>query len=121
MSPQLAKMVNRVSGLGSDKWAVHAEGKRRADSGEDLIFLSIGEPDLPPPQAILDEAKRQMQPSRLRYAAGAGENSILQALSRHYTKQTARSILPEQFLFLPGTQTALYLAFAAIQIGRAHV
>ena len=45
---KLAAITQRLSGLGSDKWAVHIEGKRRAAAGENLIFLSIGEPDAPP-------------------------------------------------------------------------
>ena len=45
---KFASITQRLAGLGSDKWAVHIEGKRRAGAGEDLIFLSIGEPDAPP-------------------------------------------------------------------------
>ncbi len=111
---KLAKIANRVAGLGADKWAVHLEGKCHAAAGEALIFLSIGEPDLAPPKAILDVAAKQMYAGRLRYSSGQGEPNVLAALSRHYTKQTGRSISPEQFLFLPGTQTALSVAFTAI-------
>jgi arginine:pyruvate transaminase len=111
---KLANIVDRLSGLGSEKWAVHAEGKRRAAAGEPMIFLSIGEPDAQPPEAILEVARRQMKPGRLAYSAGQGEQSIRDALSRHYTKQTGRAISAEQFLFLPGTQTALYVSFMAI-------
>lgn len=111
---KLAKIANNVQGLGAEKWAVHLEGKRLADQGEELIFLSIGEPDAAPPKAILDVAAKQMYAGRLRYSAGRGEANVLEALSRHYTKQTGRSISPNQFLFLPGTQTALSVAFTAI-------
>jgi arginine:pyruvate transaminase len=111
---KLAKIANNVQGLGAEKWAVHLEGKRLAAEGEDLIFLSIGEPDAAPPKAILDVAAKQMYAGRLRYSAGRGEPGVLEALSRHYTRQTGRSISTEQFLFLPGTQTALSVAFTAI-------
>ncbi len=111
---RLAKIADRLAGLGSEKWAVHIEGRKRAAAGEDMIFLSIGEPDAAAPKAILDEAYHQMLAGRLRYSSGQGERSVLEALSRHYTKQTGRIITPEQFLFLPGTQTALYMAFVAI-------
>jgi arginine:pyruvate transaminase len=111
---KLAKIAERLSGLGSEKWAVHSEGKRRAAAGENMIFLSIGEPDAAPPEAILLEARKQMRAGRLHYSAGNGEKSVREALSRHYTKQTGRPISAEQFLFLPGTQTALYVAFTAI-------
>lgn len=77
---KFAKVTARLGGLGSDKWAVHIEGRRRAALGEPMIFLSIGEPDAPPPAAILDEATRQMHAGRLGYAEGRGEASVRHAL-----------------------------------------
>jgi arginine:pyruvate transaminase len=111
---KFAKVTERLGGLGSEKWAVHIEGRRRADRGEDLIFLSIGEPDLPPPAAILDEASRQMKAGRLRYAEGRGEANARRALARLYTRQTGRTIHEDQFIYLPGTQTALYAAMMTV-------
>jgi arginine:pyruvate transaminase len=114
----LSKMTGRLANLGSEKWLVHIEGKRRAGQGEKLIFLSIGEPDLPPPIAILDVAANQMRAGRTRYADGQGEIGLRQALARHYTKLMGRDITERQFIHLPGTQTALSLAlFATIEPG----
>ena len=100
-----AAITNRLSGLGSEKWAIHIEGKRRAALGQDLIFLSIGEPDANPPAAVLDVAERQLRAGRTRYSNGRGEPSILNALSRHYTSRTGRTVTPQQFLFLPGRRS----------------
>lgn len=111
---KLAKIAENVSGLGAEKWAVHLEGKRLAAAGADLIFLSIGEPDAAPPKAILDVAAQQMYAGRMRYSPGRGEPNLREALVRHYTRQTGRPISDDQFLFLPGTQTALSVAFTAI-------
>ena len=109
-----ATITDRLSGLGSEKWAVHIEGKRRAAHGENLIFLSIGEPDAPPPAAIFDVVDRQMRAGRTRYAASRGEPGVLRALSRIYTGRTGRAIGTEQFIFLPGTQTALFAAMLSL-------
>jgi arginine:pyruvate transaminase len=111
---RFAKVTQRLAGLGSEKWAVHIEGRRRADLGEPMIFLSIGEPDAPPPTAIFDVAERQMRAGRTRYSNGRGEPDVLRALSRLYTERTGRSISTSQFLFLPGTQTALYVAMMVL-------
>jgi arginine:pyruvate transaminase len=110
---KFAKVTDRLNGLGSEKWAVHLEGKRRAALGEPVIFLSIGEPDAAPPAAILAEAGRQMMAGRLRYAEGRGEDNTRRALARRYTRQTGRAIGEDQFIYLPGTQTALYAAMKA--------
>lgn len=109
-----AKITERLQGLGSEKWAVHIEGKEREAKGEKLIFLSIGEPDAAVPEAIMDVAERQMRSGRTRYSNGRGEPQVLRALSAMYSKRTGRHITPSQFLFLPGTQTALYVAFMGV-------
>jgi arginine:pyruvate transaminase len=111
---KFAKIAERLSGLGSEKWAVHIEGRRRAAAGEKMIFLSIGEPDAAPPEAILQTARTHMTPTRVHYSDGRGEAVVREALSRFYTKQTGRPISAKQFLFMPGTQTALFVAFMAI-------
>jgi arginine:pyruvate transaminase len=115
---KLSSITTRLATLGSDKWRVHFEGRKRAAAGDKLIFLSIGEPDLPPPKAIFDKAEHAMRGGRTRYAPGEGESSLLSALSSHYTTQMGRDITPRQFIYLPGTQTALYVAFACtIELG----
>ncbi len=111
---RFAKITDRLNGLGSEKWAVHIDGKRRAALGEQLIFLSIGEPDAPPPAAIMAEASKQMQAGRTRYAEGRGEANARRALARVYTRQTGRAIHENQFIYLPGTQTALYAAMMTV-------
>jgi arginine:pyruvate transaminase len=111
---KFAKVTARLGGLGSEKWAVHIEGRRRAALGEPLIFLSIGEPDAPPPAAILDEASRQIHAGRLGYAEGRGEKNVRRALARLYTRQTGRAVDETHFIYLPGTQTALYAAMMTV-------
>lgn len=115
---KLSTTTERLASLGSEKWLVHIEGKKRAAKGEKLIFLSIGEPDLPPAAAILDVADRQMRAGRTRYSPGEGEANLREALSRHYTRLMGRNITKRQFIYLPGTQTALYAAFmCTIELG----
>ena len=111
---RFAKVTDRLDGLGSEKWAVHIEAKRRASLGQPLIFLSIGEPDAAPPAAIMDEAEKQMRGGRTRYAEGRGEANARRALARLYTRQTGRAIHENQFIYLPGTQTALYAAMMTV-------
>ena len=111
---RFAKITDRLNGLGHEKWAVHIEGKRRSEAGEELIFLSIGEPDFPPPTAIMDVADRQMRAGRTRYTSGRGELNVREAIAAYYSKRTGRMIDPDRATFLPGTQSALYAAMMTI-------
>src|SRR5688572_1182579 len=87
-----ASITERLKGLGSEKWFIHIEGARRRSLGQDVIMLTIGEPDFSPPQAILDVAARRMREGRTRYSSGRGEPEVLAAIAGHYAARTGRQI-----------------------------
>nr|WP_245197318.1 pyridoxal phosphate-dependent aminotransferase [Labrys sp. LIt4] len=103
-----------MADLGAAKWAVHFESRRRVAAGEPIIELTIGEPDTPAPQALIDAAIASLQARRIRYSGGRGEPSVLQAIAAKYSKRTGRSITTDNTAYMPGTQTALYAALAAL-------
>ncbi|MGH6875678.1 MAG: pyridoxal phosphate-dependent aminotransferase, partial [Aestuariivirgaceae bacterium] len=109
-----ASISERLKGLGSDKWFIHIEGAKRRALGQDVIMLTIGEPDFPPPPAILDVAAHQMCAGRTRYSNGRGEPEVLAAIAGRYAVRTGRQISTNQIAFLPGTQTALFATFMTI-------
>ena len=111
---KFAPISDRLAGLGAAKWAVHAEGLRRATLGEPIIMLSIGEPDLPPPASVLDAAAKAIHSGRTRYAHGQGEPQTLAAIANHLTKRSGVPVSPEQVLFTAGTQNGLCTALLTL-------
>lgn len=109
-----ARITDRLQGLGSDKWAVHIEGKRRQASGRDMIMLSIGEPDFHPPASLVGMIDDRIRAGRTRYSNGRGEPEVLEAIAAHYAKRSGHEVAPDQVTFLPGTQTALFAAMMTI-------
>ena len=79
-----AKITDRLQGLGSDKWAVHIEGKRRQAAGHEMIMLSIGEPDFQPPPSLVGMIDERIRAGRTRYTNGRGEPEVLDAIAAHY-------------------------------------
>jgi arginine:pyruvate transaminase len=102
-----ASITDRLAHLGSGRWALHLTARRMKAEGEDIIELTIGEPDVKPDQALLDEATRAMHAGRTRYSNGRGEPPVLKALVEKYSKRRA-GVSERNFLCFPGTQTALY-------------
>jgi arginine:pyruvate transaminase len=100
-------MSDRLSGLGAAKWAVHVEGLARASAGRHVTFLSIGEPDLPPPASVLDQAVASMRGGRLKYAAGQGEQVALDAIASHLSRRSGQDVSPDQIVYTAGTQNGL--------------
>jgi arginine:pyruvate transaminase len=111
---RFSRLTDRLAGLGSEKWAVHVAARGRAQRGEPVIMLSIGEPDLPPDVAVLDAAIGALRRGRSRYASGRGEAVVLDAIARRYTQLAGRQVTPAQCCFLPGTQTALFASMQAL-------
>ena len=111
---KFAPISDRLAGLGAAKWAVHAEGLRRANLGEPIIMLSIGEPDLPPPASVLDAAATAMRSGRTRYAHGQGEPQTLAAIANHLTQRSGVAVSPEQILYTAGTQNGLCTALLTL-------
>jgi len=109
-----AKITDRLQGLGSDKWAVHIEGKRRQAAGHRLIMLSIGEPDFAPPPSLVGMIDERIRAGRTRYSNGRGEPGVLNAIAAHYTRRSGHKVEPDQVTFLPGTQTALFAAMMTV-------
>ncbi len=111
---QYATVTNRLAGLGSDKWVLSSAANRRKLAGQEVINLTIGEPDVATSDGLIQTAARAMAAGRTGYSNGRGEPQLLQALADKYSILTGRDIGTDRFLCLPGTQTSLYLAFMAL-------
>lgn len=109
-----ADITKRLAGLGGAKWDVHVRAKALAAQGHDIIDLTIGEPDVPTPPALIDAAAAAMRAGRTTYSNGQGEAGLRAALSARYTQRTGRAISADQVMCFPGTQTALFAVMMGI-------
>ncbi len=103
-----ASVTDRLAGLGGAKWALHARARALKAAGEDIIELTIGEPDVPTPARFIEAAARSMAAGRTGYSNGRGEPGLVAALAARYTARRGREIGRDQIMCLPGTQTVLY-------------
>lgn len=109
-----ASITDRLAGLGGEKWRVHLAARAMAAAGEDVIELTIGEPDQVPAQDLLAACVSAIHGGRTRYAGGQGEPALLDALAERYTARTGRDITRDNVIALPGTQTGLFAVMLAL-------
>ena len=109
-----ASITDRLASLGSERWELHYEARRRIEAGEDLIELTIGEPDVPTPAALVDVAFDAMKAGRTRYSGGRGEPGMLEAVAEKYARRTGRVMTQDHVLAMPGTQAALTIVMMAL-------
>ncbi|WP_420414273.1 pyridoxal phosphate-dependent aminotransferase [Roseibium sp.] len=111
-----ASITDRLAHLGSGKWTVHLKAREMMAAGTSVIELTIGEPDIMPDTALLDEANRSMREGRIRYSNGRGEPKIVSALTEKYRKRQP-GVTERNILCFPGTQTALFAVMLGLVEG----
>ncbi len=103
-----ASVTDRLATLGGDKWEIYSLARQMNADGADIVELTIGEPDIPTPDFLLQAATESLSQGRTLYSSGRGEQNLLDALAARYSKRMQRPINAKQILCFPGTQTSLY-------------
>jgi LL-diaminopimelate aminotransferase len=90
--------------------------KEKQEHGVDLISLSIGDPDLPPPQFVIDALKNEVADLRNHnYSFSQGEPFFRQAVVEWYGKRFHVDLEQDQVIALLGSKEGI------ANIGRAFV
>ncbi len=103
----------RVEGLGGAEaaaWDIHNEAVARRAHGEDVILLSIGDPDFPTSAPIVAAAKSSLDQGRTHYAAVVGQPELRSAIALSHQRLSGQPCDPSQVVVLAGAQSALFTA-----------
>lgn len=114
LSMQYSSLTERLRGLGSQRWEIHLRAVQRRSAGDDIVMLSIGEPDSPTPPAIVDAAVASLRAGRTHYSPSQGEPGVLEAIAHRYATRAGRPVSAAQAIFMPGSHTALYAVCHAV-------
>ena len=80
----------------------------------DVIHLSIGQPDAPTPPHVVNAAVDALHAGQTGYTMDAGLPELLDALAEYYSERSGRYISPENILITTGATEAIYLALTAV-------
>lgn len=87
----------------------------RASKIDDVINLTLGDPDLPPPQNVRDAACAAIQAGKTRYSANAGLIELRQAIAANFSNEYGLICDPTSEIVVSlGGMEALYLVLSAI-------
>jgi len=82
--------------------------KEKKAQGVDLISLSIGDPDLPPPQFIIETFKQEVtNPKNHNYSFSQGEPDFREAVASWYTERFNVDLTQDQVVALLGSKEGL--------------
>lgn len=83
-------------------------------SGRDVIYLCLGEPDFPTPQAVVDATHQALDDGATTYTHSLGLAELRAEIVKHYRQRYGVSIEPEQVLVSSGTSPLLLLLFSML-------
>ena len=82
--------------------------KEKKAQGVDLISLSIGDPDLPPPSFIIEALKEEVaNPKNHNYSLNQGEPDFRQAVAAWYKKRFRVDVSQDEVIALLGSKEGL--------------
>ena len=110
MSPKVSPLVERVAYEGPDPWALHWRARNALAAGEDVIVLSVGDPDLDTPVEVVDKAIERLRGHDTHYTESAGRAPLRAAIAKAHAERTGQPVDAEHAIFLNGAQNGLFVA-----------
>jgi aspartate/methionine/tyrosine aminotransferase len=111
---KFSPLVERISAEGADAWLTHYAALAARDRGEDVIILSVGDPDLETPPAVVAKAIERLQAGDTHYCPAPGRRTVREAIAASHTKRTGQSVNADNVVYLSGAQNALFVASMCI-------
>ena len=111
---KFSPLVERVAGESVDAWLIHGAAREAQQRGEDVIVLSIGDPELETPAPVLERAIERLRAGDVRYTPAAGRRELRTAIAAEHSRRTGQDVGADNVIFLSGTQNALFTAAMCI-------
>ena len=111
---KFSQLTERIAGEGADAWAVHYKAMRRRRAGEEIIVLSVGEPNFDTPPAIVAAAKAALDRGRTHYTDITGDPPLRAAIARRHRERTGQAVGPENVCVLAGAQCGLFASMLCL-------
>ena len=107
---KFSSLTGRIGGTGADAWLTHYQAAEARARGEDVIVLSVGDPDIDTPAPVLERAIEQLRRGDTHYVPPAGRPEVRAAIARAHRARTGQAVSAANVVYLAGAQNALFVA-----------
>jgi arginine:pyruvate transaminase len=105
-----SSLVGRITGDGADAWSIHYQARAALDRGDDVILLSVGDPDLDTPPAVVERAIEALRTADTHYTPCTGREPLRAAIALQHHARSGQRVDADNVAFLAGAQNALFAA-----------
>ncbi|NCF37190.1 MAG: aminotransferase class I/II-fold pyridoxal phosphate-dependent enzyme [Gammaproteobacteria bacterium] len=105
---RFSSLTDRVKGDAADAWDLHYLAKQASMKGEDVIVLSVGDPDFATPDAVVDKALRAIREGDTHYTSISGHDSLRECIAERHHARTGQIVTAQNVITTSGAQNALF-------------
>ncbi|WP_323055288.1 aminotransferase class I/II-fold pyridoxal phosphate-dependent enzyme [Pseudomonas mandelii] len=105
---RFSPFVQRITGDGVAAWDIHYAAYEAQRRGEDVIILSVGDPDFPTPDFITDAAIHALREGDTHCTEIAGRLKLREAVAARYSPLFHRELQASSVILTAGAQNALF-------------
>ena len=107
---KFSQLVTRIAGDGADAWRTHYAAQAAQERGEDVIILSVGDPALSTPQAVVDRAVAALRAEDTHYTGARGRDTLRRAIAELHARRSGQTVGEDEVVVTAGAQNALLTA-----------
>lgn len=103
-----SSFVDRIAGESVEAWKIHSGAMAAQRRGEDVIVLSVGDPEFSTAEPIVEQAVAALRSGDTHYSEMAGRAAVRAAIARDHSGRLSDWVTPANTILLAGAQNALF-------------
>ncbi|MHC6227449.1 pyridoxal phosphate-dependent aminotransferase [Pseudomonas sp. X10] len=107
---RFSTLTQRIAGDGTAAWNIHYRALELRAQGQDVLLLSVGDPDFDTPVPIVQAAIDSLQAGNTHYSDVRGKRALRESIARRHQQRSGQQVDADQVTVLAGAQCALFCA-----------
>jgi arginine:pyruvate transaminase len=103
-----SNLVERLQGRRTSAWEIHRVAQQAATRGEDVIVLSVGDPEFSTPAPIVERAIDALRAGDTHYTAMSGREPLRAVIAAEHARMTGRDTSPANVVLTAGAQNGVF-------------
>jgi aspartate/methionine/tyrosine aminotransferase len=105
---KFSSLTDRVKGSAADVWDSHYQAMQAKKRGEDVIVLSVGDPDFSTPEPIVEAAVSALRDGDTHYTGVIGILELRQCIAQQHQAACGQVVNENNVAVTSGAQNALF-------------
>jgi aspartate/methionine/tyrosine aminotransferase len=105
---KFSQRVAQIGGAGPAAWALHREAEAAKRRGEDVLVMSVGDPDFATPAPIVERAVAALRAGDTHYTQIVGRLALREAIAADVSGRSGIAATPDNIVVLAGAQNSLF-------------